>query len=57
MISHSIDFPFSLMPKTSEKELVRYFNSILEKNAQKTEKNQWLCKEGYGNAFLVWGIK
>ena len=57
MISHSIDFPFSLMPKTSEKKLIKYFNSILKKNAQKTGKNQWLCKEGYGNAFLVWGIK
>tara|TARA_Y100000389_G_scaffold171954_1_gene179974 strand:- start:2179 stop:3033 length:855 start_codon:yes stop_codon:yes gene_type:complete len=57
MISHSIDFPFSLMPKRGEKILVEHFNDILKKNKKKTGKNQWLCKEGYGNAFLVWGTK
>ena len=57
MISHSIDFPFSLMPKKSEKELVRYFQEKLIENQKKTGTHPWLCKEGYGNAFLVWGVK
>jgi len=39
MISHSTDFPFSLMPNKSEKVLVKYCNEILKKNAQKTKKN------------------
>ena len=57
MISHSIDFPFSLMPKKNERNLVDYLNILLDKNKKKNRKNQWLCKEGYGNAFLVWGVK
>jgi ubiquinone/menaquinone biosynthesis C-methylase UbiE len=57
MISHSIDFPFSLMPQESEKKLVEYLQKILKKNQEKTGKNKWLCQEGYGNAFLVWGVK
>ena len=57
MISHSIEFPFSLMPKKSEKVLVKYFENILKDIKTKTGKNPWLCNEGFGNAFLVWGIK
>lgn len=57
MISHSIEFPFSLMPDESEKFLVKYFENILKKIKAKTGKNPWLCKEGFGNAFLIWGIK
>ncbi len=57
MISHSIDFPFSLMPKSSEKVFVNYLKNQLLRNAEITGKNQWLCEEGYGNAFLVWGVK
>jgi len=57
MISHSIDFPFSLMPDKSEAVLVEHFKTMLENNAQKTGKNPWLCEEGEGNAFLVWGVK
>lgn len=57
MISHSIDFPFSLMPEASEESLVKHFQEMLAANTQKTGKNAWLCNEGYGNAFLVWGIK
>lgn len=57
MISHSIDFPFSLMSDTSEKALVKYFEQMMEENRKKTRKHPWLCKEGFGNAFLVWGIK
>ena len=57
MISHSIDFPFSLMPDKSEAALVEYFKTLLEDRAEKTGKNPWLCGEGLGNAFLVWGVK
>jgi len=57
MISHSIDFPFSLMPKESELALVKYFEKMMEENRARTKKHPWLCKEGYGNAFLIWGIK
>lgn len=57
MISHSIDFPFSLMPKDSEKALVKHFEKMMEENRAKTGKHPWLCEEGFGNAFLVWGVK
>ncbi|MGH1440767.1 MAG: class I SAM-dependent methyltransferase [Cellvibrionaceae bacterium] len=57
MISHSIDFPFSLMPKESEEALIKYFQKVLENNKKVSGKNAWLCEEGYGNAFLVWGVK
>lgn len=57
MISHSIDFPFSLMPKDSEKALVKHFEKMLKENRAKTGKHPWLCEEGFGNAFLVWGVK
>uniref|UniRef100_UPI004048441F class I SAM-dependent methyltransferase n=1 Tax=Aliarcobacter sp. TaxID=2321116 RepID=UPI004048441F len=57
MISHSIDFPFSLMPKDSEKALVKHFEKMMDENRAKTGKHPWLCEEGFGNAFLVWGVK
>ena len=57
MISHSIDFPFSLMPEKSEILLVEHLQKMLEENQQKTGKNGWMCEEGHGNAFLVWGVK
>ena len=57
MISHSIDFPFSLMPEKSEAALTDYFKATLHERAEKTGENPWLCEEGEGNAFLVWGVK
>lgn len=57
MISHSIDFPFSLMPEESEKEIVKHFNKILFSRRIETGKHPWLCNEGFGQAFLVWGFK
>ena len=57
MISHSTNFPFSLMPEQSEKVLIKHFEELLKNNSKHTGKNQWLCSEGYGNAFLVWGVK
>jgi len=57
MISHSIDFPFSLMPAEAEKELVRHFKAKLQERRDKFNKYPWLCKEGRGQAFLIWGYK
>lgn len=57
MISHSIEFPFSLMPQESEIKLVEKFKNDLKNREQKTAKNPWICKEGYGNAFLIWAQK
>ena len=55
MISHSTNFPFSLMPSKSEKALVKYLNKLLSANS--AFDHQWMCEEGDGNAFVVWGYK
>jgi hypothetical protein len=57
MISHSIKFPFTLMPERSEKALVKQLKKMLEENGCKTGKHPWLCDEGYGQAFIIWGYK
>jgi ubiquinone/menaquinone biosynthesis C-methylase UbiE len=57
MISHSIEFPFTLMPDKGEAVLVKRFTEWLTAKERKTGKNPWLCREGYGQAFLVWGFK
>jgi SAM-dependent methyltransferase len=58
MISHSIDFPFSLLPSQAEKALVNHFNEMLEVRKKCSGgSNPWLCEEGYGQAFIVWGSK
>lgn len=57
MISHSKEFPFSLMPKKSELVLTEYFEKKLEEKRILTGTHPWLCDEGYGNAFLIWGVK
>jgi hypothetical protein len=57
MISHSIEFPFSLMPPESERAWLRRIEGLLEDNARRTGAHPWLCEEGYGNAFLIWGFR
>ena len=57
MISHSIDFPFSLMSSQAEKMLVSRFNEIFKQRKKEGYENPWLCEEDYGNALLVWGVK
>ena len=57
MISHSIEFPFTLMQEESEKALVSHFEQMLKENGRKTGQNPWLCEEGYGQAFVMWGYK
>jgi SAM-dependent methyltransferase len=58
MISHSIDFPFSLLPPPAEKVLVSHFTEMLDvRKKSNGGRNPWLCDEGYGQAFIVWGFK
>lgn len=57
MISHSVEFPFTLMPEESEKTIVKYFKEMLDKRRKLTKKHPWFCEEGYGQAFLIWGFK
>jgi ubiquinone/menaquinone biosynthesis C-methylase UbiE len=56
MISHSIEFPFSLLPKQAEVSLVKTFKNWLKLREQDST-DPWLCKEGYGQAFIIWGRK
>ena len=53
MISHSPEFPFSLMPKFFEKTLVLIFYFLSATRKFFFKKNSWLCKEKNGNAILV----
>jgi ubiquinone/menaquinone biosynthesis C-methylase UbiE len=57
MISHSIEFPFSLMPEEAEKEIIKHFKFMLKSRFQKDKKHPWLCEEDYGQALLIWGFK
>jgi len=57
MISHSIEFPFTLMPPRAEAALVRHFQKIFAARRRKSRRHPWLCREGEGQAFLVWGYK
>ena len=53
MISHSPEFPFSLLPKPAEWMLTRIFESALWVRKKLYKKNPWLCEETFGQAFLV----
>lgn len=57
MISHSIEFPFTLMPEASEAALVAHLTRLLAERAEQTGEHPWLCDEGYGQAFLLWGYR
>ncbi len=58
LISHSPDFPFSLMPPESEAAVVSHFTDILDQRRQDCPaQHPWFCEEGYGQAFYVWGYK
>ncbi|WP_320045030.1 methyltransferase domain-containing protein [uncultured Desulfobacter sp.] len=57
MISHSIEFPFTLLDKKCEAILVQHFQGVLEARFRNTGKNPWLCDEGFGQAFLIWCVK
>ena len=58
MISHSPEFPFTLLPNEAETVLVKTFNKMLfELGEKRKDKDGWRCKEGKGNAFLIWAKK
>lgn len=57
MISYSPDFPFTLLPPAVEKSLVSTFQHWLSERKSSPRDNPWLCPEGEGQAFLVWGRK
>jgi len=57
MISYSIEFPFTLLNDQCEKVLVKEFQKILGKRGEEAGQNPWICEEGFGQAFVVWGIK
>lgn len=58
MISNSVEFPFTLLPSPSERVLVEHFTHMLQQRKKSTSvDNPWLCPEGYGQAFLIWGNK
>ena len=57
MISYSTEFPFTLLNPASERILVAHFQKILDEIRLKSKRNPWLCAEGFGQAFLIWGYK
>ena len=53
MISHSPEFPFSLMPKYLEKGLTKFYSGVLAVRKKLYGKNPWTCDEKFGQAFLI----
>jgi len=58
MISHSPEFPFSLMHPAAERILTLAFRAVLRIRALSSRgRHPWICREGYGQAFLVTAVK
>ena len=53
MISHSPDFPFSLLPHVLEFSLTRIFEFALGIRRRLFSRNPWICEESFGQAFLL----
>lgn len=53
MISHSPEFPFSLLPRPLEFVLTNLFQLSLWVRGLFTKRNSWTCKEKNGQAFLI----
>lgn len=53
MISHSPEFPFSLLPDPLEWMLTRCFEAALRVRRLLTGRHGWICSEKMGQAFLV----
>lgn len=53
MISHSPEFPFSLMPTYMEKGLTIFYKGVLAIRKKLYGKNPWTCDEKFGQAFLI----
>lgn len=54
MISHSIDFPFSLMPEAAELDLVEHFEQVLAERKVQFQQHPWICEEKVGQGFYIW---
>lgn len=57
MISHSPEFPFSLMHPVAESVLTRLFRCSLWFRSKINRKHGWRCSEKVGQAFLVAFVK
>ena len=53
MISHSPEFPFSLLPAPLEWMLTRVFEIVIGLRRLITGRHGWICSEPMGQAFLV----
>ena len=53
MISHSPEFPFSLLPKPLERVLTLIFEAVLWLRRRLYGRNPWICDEAFGQSFLV----
>jgi ubiquinone/menaquinone biosynthesis C-methylase UbiE len=53
MVSHSPDFPFSLMPPPAEKLLVGTFDRILKLRQRTFGQNPWICSEKFSQSILL----
>jgi len=53
MLSHSPEFPFSLLPQPLEWTLARAFSVTLAVRRGLFGKDPWTCREEFGQAFLV----
>ena len=53
MLSHSPEFPFSLLPKPVEWVLTQIFRSVLWVRKILTGRHGWICSEQMGQAFLL----
>ena len=53
MLSHSPEFPFSLLPQPFEWLLTRVFSVTLSVRHKIFGKDPWTCREEFGQAFLV----
>jgi ubiquinone/menaquinone biosynthesis C-methylase UbiE len=53
MISHSPEFPFSLLPQPLERILVAIFRLTITIRSLVTKKHGWICDEKFGQAFII----
>ncbi len=53
MISHSPEFPFSLLPSFLERVLVKLFSMTVKFRRRMFGRHGWLCSEKMGQALLV----
>jgi len=53
MISHSPEFPFSLLPAPLERSLVAVFSAVLALRRAVFRKDPWTCEERTGQAFMI----